>query len=127
VSGAPRLPRIRDDEESLTADIVELVRRYGRYGCRKIAALLRSTAGWVVNDKRGERIWRRKGLKVPARQPKRGRLWHADGSCIRRRAEQPNRVWSYDVVENRIRDGRKFRMLATNASRLRRRDRRVHP
>jgi hypothetical protein len=71
--------------ERLTADIIELARQYGRYGYRKVAALLRSTAGWVVNDKRVERIWRREGLKVPPRQPKRGRLWLADGSCVRLR------------------------------------------
>jgi transposase InsO family protein len=65
----------------------------------------------VVNDKRVERIWRREGLKVPERQPKRGRLWLADGSCIRLRAERPNHVWSYDFVEDRTHDGRKFRML----------------
>jgi len=65
----------------------------------------------VVNDKRVERIWRREGLKVPARQPKRGRLWLADGSCIRLRAERPNHVWSYDFVEDRTHDGRKYRML----------------
>ena len=104
-------PRGRDDEEQLTADIVELARRYGRYGYRKVAQLLRSTAGWVVNDKRVERIWRREGLKVPERQPKRGRLWLADGSCIRLRAEYPNHVWSYDFVEDRTHDGRKYRML----------------
>lgn len=106
-----RIPHGREDEEKLIADIVELVRRYGRYGYRKIAALLRSTAGWVVNDKRVERIWRREGLKVPTRQPKRGRLWLADGSCIRLRAERPNHVWSYDFVEDRTHDGRKYRML----------------
>jgi putative transposase len=106
-----RIPCGRDDEEQLIADIVELARRYGRYGYRKIAELLRSTAGWVVNDKRVERIWRREGLKVPARQPKRGRLWLGDGSCIRLRAERPNHVWSYDFVEDRTHDGRKYRML----------------
>lgn len=106
-----RIPHGRDDEEKLTADIVELARPYGRYGYRKIAELLRSTAGWVVNDKRVERIWRREGLKVPARQPKRGRLWLADGSCIRPRAERPNHVWSYAFVEDRTHDGRKYRML----------------
>jgi hypothetical protein len=76
---------------------VELVRQYGRYGYRKIAELLRSTAGWVINDKRVERIWRREGLKVPTKQPKKGRLWLADGSCIRLRAEYRNHVWSYDT------------------------------
>ena len=87
-----------------------MVRQYGRYGYRKIAELLRR-AGWLVNDKRVERIWRREGLKVPAKQPKRGRLWLNDGSCIRLRAERPNHVWSYDFVEERTHDGRKFRML----------------
>lgn len=106
-----RVPAGREDEERLTADIVELARRYGRYGYRKIAELLRSTAGWVINDKRVERIWRREGLKVPAKQPKRGRLWLADGSCIRLRAERPNHVWSYDFVEDRTHEGRKYRML----------------
>jgi putative transposase len=105
------VPRGRDDEERLTADIIALARQYGRYGYRKIAELLRSTAGWVVNDKRVERIWRREGLKVPEKQPKKGRLWLADGSCIRLRAERPNHVWSYDFVEDRTHDGRKYRML----------------
>jgi putative transposase len=106
-----RIPQGRDDEARLTADIIALARQYGRYGYRKIAELLRSRAGWVVNDKRVERIWRREGLKVPAKQPKKGRLWLADGSCIRLRAERPNHVWSYDFVEDRTHEGRKYRML----------------
>ena len=106
-----RIARGREDEEQLTADIVELARQYGRYGYRKIAELLRTQAGWIVNDKRVERIWRREGLKVPAKQPKRGRLWLADGSCLRLRAERRNHVWSYDFVEDRTHDGRKYRML----------------
>jgi putative transposase len=103
-------PRGREDEHRLTADIIELARQYGRYGYRKVTALLRE-AGWLVNAKRVERIWRREGLKVPPRQPKRGRLWQADGSCIRLRPERPNHVWAYDFVEDRTHDGRKFRML----------------
>ena len=55
----------------------------------------------MVNAKRVERIWRREGLKVPPRQPRRGRLWLADGSCVRLRPERPNHVWSYDFVEDR--------------------------
>ena len=105
-----KIPRGRDDEARLTADIVALAKQYGRYGYRKIAEFLRR-AGWLVNDKRVERIWRREGLKVPARQPKRARLWQNDGSCIWLRAERPNHVWSYDFVEERTHDGRKFRML----------------
>jgi putative transposase len=106
-----RVPTGPDDEERLTADIVELARRHGRLGYRKIAEMLRSTAGWIVNDKRVERIWRREGLKVPAKQSKQGRIWLADGSCIRLRAERPNHVWSYDFVEDRTHQGRKYRML----------------
>jgi transposase InsO family protein len=105
-----KVARTPDDEAALTADIVELARRYGRYGYRRIAALLRR-AGWQVNRKRVERIWRREGLKVPARQPKRDRLWQADGSCVRLRPERPNQVWAYDFVEDRTRDARKVRML----------------
>src|SRR5580700_3936924 len=105
-----KLPQGRDEEARLTADIIELARQYGRYGYRKVAELLRR-AGWLVNDKRVERIWRREGLKVPARQPKRSRLWLADGSCIRLRAERPNHVWSYDFVEERTHDRRKIRLL----------------
>jgi putative transposase len=105
-----KVPRGADDEARLTADIIELAKRYGRYGYRRITALLRD-AGWSVNRKRVERIWRREGLKVPQRQPKRGRLWLADGSCIRLRPERANHVWAYDFVEDRTREGRKFRML----------------
>ena len=73
-------------------------------------ALLRRD-GWHVNHKRVARIWRREGLRVPRKQPKRGRLWFNGGSCIRLRPERPNHVWAYDFVQDRTRDGRKFRML----------------
>ena len=105
-----KVPRGRDDEDLLTTDVVALAQQYGRYGYRRITALLRD-AGWVVNAKRVERIWRREGLKVPAKQPKLSRLWLNDGSCIRLRPEHRNHVWSYDFVEDRTHDGRKFRML----------------
>ncbi len=98
------------DEELLTQEIVRLASKYGRYGYRRITALLRND-GWEVNHKRVERIWRLEGLKVPQKQPKRGRLWLNDGSCIRLRAEFPNHVWSYDFVMARTHDGRAFRML----------------
>ncbi len=100
----------RADEEALTADIIRLASRHGRYGYRRITAMLRSE-GWTVNAKRVERIWRREGLKVPQKQPKKGRLWLNEGSCIRLRPEHPNHVWSYDFVEGRTLDGGKFRML----------------
>ena len=77
---------------------------------RRITALLRK-AGWAVNKKRVERIWRCERLTVPAKQPKRGRLWLNDGSCIRLRPERPNHVWSYDFVADRTHDGKVFRML----------------
>ena len=86
---------MRDDEAALTADIIAFATEYGRYGYRRIAAMLRD-AGWAVNVKRIERIWRLEGLKGPQKQPKRGRLWLNDGSCVRLRPTHTNHVWSYD-------------------------------
>jgi putative transposase len=94
----------------LTARIIALATTYGRYGYRMITGLLKNE-GWKVNHKRVERIWRREGLKVPKKQPKRGRLWLNDGSCIRLRPQHRNHVWSYDFVTVRTHDGRAFRML----------------
>jgi transposase InsO family protein len=88
---------VKPDEDALTRTTVKLASRYGRYGYRRVTGLLRE-AGWKVNKKRVERIWRSEGLKVPARQPKRGRLWFNDGSCVQLRPEYPNHVWAYDFV-----------------------------
>jgi len=104
------VPRARSDEARLVSDMVELARQFGRYGYPHIAALLRD-AGWQVNGKRGERLWRLEGLKVPVKQPKRGRLWLTDGSCLRLGLQHPNHVWSYDFVHHRTNEGRAFRML----------------
>jgi transposase InsO family protein len=100
----------RPDEAPLTAAIVQLATEYGRYGYRRITALLRQD-GWTVNAKRVERLWRIEGLKVPSRQPKRGRRWLTDGSCVRLRPEAPNHVWAYDFMTDRTHDGKAFRLL----------------
>jgi putative transposase len=84
--------------------------QYGRYGYRRVTALLRNE-GWRVNHKRVERLWRQEALKVPRRQPKRRRLWLNNGSCIRLRPLFPNHVWSYDFVVERTTDGKPIRML----------------
>ncbi len=105
-----RRPKTSDDEKALTTDIIRLASQYGRYGYRRITALLRAD-GWRVNHKRVARIWRREGLKVPSKQPKRGRLWLNDGSNIRLRPQYRNHVWAYDFVSDQTRDGRKIRML----------------
>ena len=98
-------------EKRLTEEIIALATKYGRYGYRRITALLNNEKGWQVNHKRVERIWRREGLKVPKKQPKRGRLWLNDGSCIRLRPEYKDHVWSYDFMMARTSDGRAFRIL----------------
>ena len=98
------------DEERLTEDIIALTKEFGPYGYRMIAGML-NNSGWHVNHKRVERIWRREGLKVPQKQPKKGRLWLNDGSCVRLRPARPNHVWSYDFVQDRTHDGRVFRTL----------------
>lgn len=115
VLGQPRSTQrhvviVRDDEDALTKDIVVLASGYGRYGYRRITAMLRHT-GWRVNHKRVERIWRREGLKAPRRQPRRGRLWLSDGSCVRLRPTHKDHVWAYDFVTGRTHDGRAFKML----------------
>ena len=103
-------PRLSSEEEELTERINKLAVDYGRYGYRRITALLQME-GRKVNHKRVERIWRAEGLKVPQRQPKRRRLWLNDGSCIRIRPDHPDHVWSYDFVQHYTHDGRKFRIL----------------
>jgi putative transposase len=107
-------PQVRDDEDRLTGRIIEAAAVYGRYGTPRITAMLRSE-GWRVNHKRVERIWRREGLKVPQRQPKRGRLWLNDGSCIRLRPEHKDHVWAYDFVAARTHDGLPLRPLVVVA------------
>ena len=104
------LSKIRDDEELLIKRMGELATKYGRYGYRRITALLQRE-GFQVNHKRVERIWRKEGLKVPQKQPKRKRLWFNDGSCIRLRPQFKDHVWSYDFVATRTEDGRPLRIF----------------
>ncbi len=96
------------DEDRLTRDIIELVQLYGRYGYRRITALLRDK-GWKINQKRVYRLWVQLGLKVPRKQQKRARLWDRDGSTIRLRPEYKNHVWSYDFMVDRTHNGKTFR------------------
>ncbi len=103
-------PQPRVDESALTGSIVGLAGQYGRYGYRRVHALLESQ-GWQVSHGRVMRIWRREGLKVPSKQPKRSRLWLNDGSCIRLRPERPNHVWSWDFVFDRTDDGRTLKLM----------------
>jgi len=105
-----RAPYVPDDEPALVARIIALATEYGRYGYRRVTGLLHNE-GFVVNHKRVERLWRHAGLKVPKKQPKRGRLWFNDGSCIRLRPQHTDHVWSYDFMTARTREGRAFRLL----------------
>ena len=97
-------------KDELTRNIVFLAAEYGRYGYRRVTALL-NAGGIEVGKDRVQRIWRREGLKVPKKQPKRSRLWLNDGSCIRLRPAYPNHVWSFDFVETRTNDGRRLRLM----------------
>jgi len=103
-------PHITDEEERLATRVIVLATQHGRYGYRRITALLKEEEE-QVNHKKIERIWKREGLKVPQKQPKRRRLWLNDGSCIRLRPEHKDHVWSYDFVMARTSDGRSFRIL----------------
>jgi len=105
-----RLPTPRSDQANLTQAVINLAEKFGRYGYRRITALL-NREGWRVSVGRVYRIWRREGLKVPQKQPKRGRLWLNDGSCVRLRPAHKGHVWSYDFVQDRTHEGKVFRML----------------
>ena len=98
------------DEPMLVRRMVALATQYGRYGYRRVTALLRAE-GFRANHKRVERLWRLEGLKVPQKQPKRKRLWLNDGSCIRLRPAYRDHVWSYDFMADRTSDGRALKFL----------------
>ena len=104
------VPELRRDEGRLRADVVRLAAQYGRYGYRRVTALLWQE-GWTISQSRVERIWKQEGLKVPQKQPKRGRLWLNDGSCVRLRPLHKNHVWSWDFVMDRTDDGRVIKIL----------------
>jgi len=105
-----RQRQVPNDEPRLVREMIELAEQYGRYAYRRVTELLRRR-GWRVNHKRIERLWRREGPKVPQKQPKRRRLWFNDGSCVRKRPNDQDHVWSKDFVHDRTHDGRAFRML----------------
>ena len=89
------MPLPRDDEGPLRAEVIRMASTYGRYGYRFIAGMMRN-AGWSqATASKVARIWREESLKIPQKQPSRGRLWFNDGSCMRLRATHPNHVWSY--------------------------------
>jgi transposase InsO family protein len=98
------------DEELLRSCVIGLASKYGRYGYKRITALL-NQEGWKVNHKRVFRVWREEGLKVPAKQPKKARLWLGNADCVRHRSEYKDHVWSYDFVHERTKDKRSFRIL----------------
>ena len=100
----------KDNEEELRLAMIKLAKRYGRYGYRKIAALLRME-GWTVNHKKVERLWREEGLQLPKRHKKRRRLYHKDSSVIRLRPLHKNHIWSVDFVHDKLSSGRSYKML----------------
>lgn len=103
-------PSTDEEKETLRERVIELATEYGRYGYRQVTSLM-NNEGWKVGKDAVFTIWQEEGLQVPQKQPKRRRLWLADGSCIRLRPEYPNHVWSYDFVQDRTHDGRPFRIL----------------
>jgi transposase InsO family protein len=103
-------PVNRDFQNRLKKRVVEVASEYGRYGYRQVTGIL-NMEGWDVGKDRVFTIWQQEGLKIPQKQPKRARLWLADGSSIRQRPEYVNHVWSYDFVSEETYDGRKFRIL----------------
>mgnify|MGYP005680398707 CR=1 FL=1 len=104
------VPETSEEKEKLRERLIALATEYGRYGYRQITRMI-NNEGWTVGKDAVYTIWREECLQVPQKQPKRKRLWLANGSCIRKRPEFPNHVWSYDFVADRTHDGRPFRIL----------------
>ena len=99
------------EERNLVRAMHELVRRYPRYGYRFITAKLRQE-GWQVSFKRIYRLWRREGFQVPRKTRKRRRLGHSGNSCVRRRAEHKDHVWTWDFIHDRTAKGRPLKWFA---------------
>jgi len=101
---------LKNDEDALRFAMIGLAKKYGRYGYRMIAQLLR-VEGWKVNHKKIERLWREEGLQLPKRHKKCKRLYHKDSSVIRLRPKHPNHIWSVDFVHDKLSNGRPYKML----------------
>ena len=86
-------------------------RKHRRYGYRRITEIL-CILGWRVNHKRIHRLWRQGGLRIPQKRGKKKR-YHGNGlnACDRRPAQSMNHIWSYDIMEDRLENGRKVRIL----------------
>ena len=115
VVGQPRSvqreePKVSEHEQRLVKDMRKHAAEQPRYGYRRVHALLRE-AGWAVNHKQVHRLWREEGLKVPSRQHKKARLGCSENGILRKKAEYPNHVWTYDFVMDTTQDGRKLKML----------------
>ena len=100
-----------EEEKRLIAEMLALVGQHPRYGYRRIWALLRRS-GWRVNRKRIYRLWVQEGLKVPQKQRKRRRLGHSENSCVRRKAEHKDHVWTWDFIHDRTTNGRPLKWLS---------------
>jgi transposase InsO family protein len=104
-------PVVSDDEAPLVKRMLELVREFPRFGYRQIGRLLRNE-GFVVNNKRIYRLWRREGLKVPQKKLKKRRLGDVTGGITRRQAEHKDHVWSVDFIFDRTANGRPLKILS---------------
>ncbi len=105
-------PRRPADERKLLAEMRRIARRHQRFGSPRVYRELRAD-GWRVNHKRIERLWQEENMQVPQKQHRRRRLPRcgSENSCVRRRAQHKDHVWSYDFVADRLEDGRKIRLL----------------
>lgn len=98
----------KEDEGELQEEIRGLASENPRYGCRRIAALLKRS-GRQVNEKRVHRIWKEEGLALKKKRPKR-RRYGPKGEVVQK-AERKNHVWTYDFMEDRTERGGRLRIL----------------
>ena len=113
VLGQPRstqrhVRKVPEDEEPLVERVAELAGQYGRYGYRRITAMLRNE-DWRVNYKRVYRLYCEEGLGMRQKPPRRRK------ACMKREARplatEKNECWSMDFMSDQLFDGRRIRLL----------------
>ena len=98
------------EDAALVERMIALSRENPRYGYLRVWALLRRE-GWAVNKKRVQRLWREAGLEVPTRERERRRLGSSENSCMGRRAEYIDYVWSYDFALEAMEDAHRLKVM----------------
>jgi len=102
-------PQGQADDGHMVDAVRDFAHRFPQHGYRHITALMQRE-GYEINHKRVERIWRQEGLQLQRRKAVKRRF--GERGEVKKRAQYPNHVWSYDFTEDRTERGQRVRVLA---------------